>query len=416
MGTFHLRHLRGKEALKQFLDGLREGYAGLACNSFVVHTNAIDQHLKMDGVGVDDLAQHPNVKAFAAILDTQEYLQCRVIHATFKANASVQYQTNDYVTAVLEIQPGGSGSESDKAQRVTEAASALYKHFKFAHRPDLLIELLPAVQKESLKYYEVALGDLMAAIAKIGTEVTAQVDANQRTLSQKLSELDALHTKKSEALEAEYQSKKQSLDKRDEEFKEKQKTFDTQTRMIARRELRDKLHKAIEDQASVNVTAETEDKRKVIHKICVPVIIGFAVLLATSVFTLLWRKELHWFNFTAVTICAIGLAGTLVFYLRFNNQWFSELARAEFANRKLKLDVLRANWIAELFLESKASEKIDLPDSLLISFAQNLFTDFDWSHRVQHPADQMLDMLGKTKKLKISPQGGVHLEQSETGT
>ena len=35
-------------------------------------------------------------------------------------------------------------------------------------------------------------------------------------------------------------------------------------------------------------------------------------------------------------------------------------------------------------------------------FAQNLFTDYDWSHKVQHPLDQALDVASRVKKVKVA--------------
>jgi len=193
-----------------------------------------------------------------------------------------------------------------------------------------------------------------------------------------------------EAVRMSHQSRGQELDRREEQLKQQAEQLDAQSTAVNRRELVKKMQAMIEQEKEAKTSPQTEQKRKIIDQVCISVLGGFGSLLVFLVIWIAGWKQVTWHTLLPLGVVTIGFGCTLAFYLRFNNQWFAEHARAEFASRKLGSDFLRANWIAELFLESKENSKLDLPDGLLRAFAQGLFAEANGDTKGRNPVDQMV--------------------------
>ena len=91
-------------------------------------------------------------------------------------------------------------------------------------------------------------------------------------------------------------------------------------------------------------------------------------------------------------------------------QYFRDLAHAEFDLRKLRADTSRAQYVTELVLEVAQEEKADMPPELLQALTRGLFASSGRSRDPKHPVEMALDGVGRVKKAKISPTGGVDVE------
>jgi hypothetical protein len=142
-------------------------------------------------------------------------------------------------------------------------------------------------------------------------------------------------------------------------------------------------------------------KRYVIHGVCVFAMLVGAILAIIFANKMLSTQNPDWHLYLPISAGILLFASTLVFYLKWNDDWFREHAHAEFYNRKLNSDILRASWIAELFFESGKKEGFKLPSEVVASFTRNLFVDSYSANKKHHPFDQILDTVGKVSTIKF---------------
>ena len=120
---------------------------------------------------------------------------------------------------------------------------------------------------------------------------------------------------------------------------------------------------------------------------------------SSIIYCILIKAEPRWYQYAPLSVGTAFLISTLVYYIKWNDQWSNEHARAESRNKKLNADILRASWLAEMFFEGKDKERI-LPDLLLSRFSEGLFAEVSTSGP-EHPSDQMTDLLKKISSVKV---------------
>ena len=206
--------------------------------------------------------------------------------------------------------------------------------------------------------------------------IDSEATATRQSLDRREAELEKRHQQRMEALEADYQSRSRDLAQREQTLDARAKEVDAAARIGGRRELVTRMLGLIEQQQKeVHVSPEAEQRRKTIQQVCLPVLGGFGLLMVLVVVRMIFQSAPSWQTILPLIVVTAGFALTLWFYLRSHQQWLAEQARAESTGRKLGADLLRANWIAELFMESRENARVDLPDRLLESFAQGLFVE-----------------------------------------
>ncbi|MGE5609738.1 MAG: hypothetical protein ACM359_10825 [Bacillota bacterium] len=234
----------------------------------------------------------------------------------------------------------------------------------------------------------------------------ADYQAKRLDLDRRAEELKHQAEQRVQSLEANYQAKSQELNRREQELKALAEQCDVRARAVTRRDLVQKMQELIEKQKDVATSPDVEQKRKLLHQVCLAVLGGFGALLIFVVLAIVIKQQTAWQQtILPLAVVTLGFGSTLAFYLRSNHQWLAEHARTELANRKLGSDILRANWIAELFMESKENSRIELPEGLLLTFAQGLFSDAPgeigqpMNHRLRHlvPSEGNLAVGGNGK-------------------
>jgi hypothetical protein len=114
-----------------------------------------------------------------------------------------------------------------------------------------------------------------------------------------------------------------------------------------------------------------------------------------------------WHHLAPFSAATLTLLSTFIYFVRWNDQWAKEHARAEIRIKRFSEDILRASWIAELFFETK-DKNIQVPDTLFTNFSQGLFGDEPLAE-TQHPVDQVADLV---KKLSAIEVGNVKLTKA----
>jgi len=203
-------------------------------------------------------------------------------------------------------------------------------------------------------------------------------------------------------LEEKAKSREEELDQKRKVFEAEKAAFDDRDRTHVRRELLGKLNTIIAaHQAKLGVSKLTGSKRWITHVMCWLLMLGAGTLMASFAYKIFEATVFEVRFITPLMSGALILGSTAIYYLKWNNQWFHELARSEFANRKFEADVTRASWIAELFFELKEQKDSGFPEILVKSFTAGLFEDPALTGPNDHPVEQLLSIMKEAKSLKV---------------
>ena len=410
--TFDLRALPPVEALRKFLDFLVKTFpANLSIDAINVKSNLSENAYVIPGGDVSTAA----VRAKAILEDMQlrtAYISVRKIRTTLPdqhahRRFTFEYETQDDIAATFAI----SCEEAGHFQKfVPDYAKIANSVFTFTRRAELIGANLPAAEREQLRYYERALSDLTAAVAKLGEVTTQQIERQATYLQEKSAQLDAQATARAEQQRKEYDAALAAVAADRASLVKEKADLDLRRSAAVRRALLTDMRKKIEEKFSIST--ETTERRGVIHTACLIAMTVGGTMMICGAAKLLLADKFDW-RFTVMVWSGLVLGGsTLVYYLRWNNHWFSTLARDEFDSRKFNLDVIRASWVAEMILEWTEVKGKPFPSQLLSAFTQGLFHPTDWQSEDHHPADDLANAVASISKFTIS-KDGVDIERKE---
>ena len=100
---------------------------------------------------------------------------------------------------------------------------------------------------------------------------------------------------------------------------------------------------------------------------------------------------------------AFAFIASIIFYIRWNDNWFRQHADEEFRLKRLELDIDRASWVVEMALEWKDEEGREIPGHLIERLTDNLFVTQDESKKVKHPSEDLTSAI-------ISASSGITLK------
>ncbi|MDP3421397.1 MAG: hypothetical protein Q8S10_10765 [Thiobacillus sp.] len=255
---------------------------------------------------------------------------------------------------------------------------------------------------------------------KLDGQYEAKVLSNEEAVNNKLV-----------ALEAEYQRRLAEVDARGNILEEKLAAIDDRNNTHVRREIRDKMLDDVRTRINkFGVSESTEKKRR-------PVLYGIIFLSVIFAALLLWTASeintvdrsafaigatfqnaltntpheskdvvdktnlyLLWIRFT---LFSLGLAGTLLYYIKWQNKWAEQHSGSEFQLQQFYIDVNRANWVIESCLEWRKETASPIPKELLASITSGLFVNNQQEpERVLHPADELASaLMGSASKLNL---------------
>ena len=111
-----------------------------------------------------------------------------------------------------------------------------------------------------------------------------------------------------------------------------------------------------------------------------------------------------------LSLVSLGLVASLVYYIRWQNQWAQQFATTELSLQQFHIDVNRANWVIETCLEWRKETESAIPATLIESMTRGLFAGREASTQVLHPADELASaLMGSASKLSLDV-GGNKLE------
>ena len=284
--------------------------------------------------------------------------------------------------------------------------------FEFISMPALFAAELPKFQKEAFQYQESIMASLRAEVARIGEFNLTQAKTQADFITKSTIELDqaiAIRQQNAEnqieekrkSLEAEYQTKLATLEKRDEELRRKTAEADARDSMIVRRQLLTDITNLINREKEFEISDSTSEKRNPVKWTIYCSIFGSSVWVILFVVRLLLVEAGHatWLHYAPIPLGMVFLVSSIVYLIKWSDQWAREHAHAEMRNKKMKQDILRASWLAEMFFEGKDKERL-LPDMLISRFSEGLFQDIE-VQTMDHPYDHMVDLLKKISSVKI---------------
>lgn len=114
-------------------------------------------------------------------------------------------------------------------------------------------------------------------------------------------------------------------------------------------------------------------KRRVLHILFSGLVGALGILVAVLAFKQLWAGDPDPYFGLRLPLAVIGFVLALVYYIRWNDEWFLRHADEEFRLKKYDLDMDRAGWLVELAIEAYESGEEPIPDELLRRLSSNLF-------------------------------------------
>ena len=86
-------------------------------------------------------------------------------------------------------------------------------------------------------------------------------------------------------------------------------------------------------------------------------------------------------------LSATAFVGTMIFYIRWCDNWFRQHADEEFLLKRLLLDIDRASWIVEMSLEWAEEKGTEIPEELIDRLSNNLFSGKNDISQPTHPSE-----------------------------
>ncbi|EGK72485.1 hypothetical protein METUNv1_01250 [Methyloversatilis universalis FAM5] len=271
----------------------------------------------------------------------------------------------------------------------------------------------------------------------------------EEKFEEKAAQVDAEYAEKKKRLEVDGQALTAQVEAKERALDEKLKAIDDRDNTHVRREIRDRMLDDVKKRISqFGVSRFTSDKRR-------PVLVGIILLLAVFVGLLGWtgyeinamdnqyssmleaiknisawgpekikaaglgadvvahvsatdvdRTHLFWL-WGRFTLFSLGLVGTILYYIKWQNRWAEQHIISEFNLQQFYIDVNRANWVIESCLEWRKVTESAIPKELLGSITTGLFVNNQTEpERVIHPADELASaLLGTASKLKLKVGG-----------
>ena len=323
----------------------------------------------------------------------------------------------------------GTLSNTDKLDIVTIINNELK-----AFEPGKFIETgLSEEQSQLLSIHE----GTLTRLERLNEDLIRQSSEFRKTLEKKFEEKatdleDQTRTIQDE-LSKDYQKRTEVLDKKDQTLTDKLKAIDDRDNTHVRREIRDRMLSDVKSRIqSFGLSDKTEGKRTPVLIGIVLMVFAIASLLIYSLFQLnqlttpipqispnssggIDMSNLYWV-WMKITFLSIGLLGTILYYIKWQNRWAEQHANSEFQLQQFYIDVNRANWVIESCLEWKKETDSEIPTVLLGSITRKLFENGqDDLEKVIHPSDELASaLLGSASKLKMKV-GDSELEFDKPG-
>lgn len=355
--------------------------------------------------------QKPNELAIAKeYLTRNTMLACDtcLLYQRETRHCLISYSCSDGVVGHVEL--SGFDGRPEVAQTIFERLTEVFHLSMFA---DLIG--WANTEETSLQIRERAVVDLASATQKL-EDALVKISIEDFTRRQKLNDKlqDALDIQRAE-LQAEFDKKKQSLDRRHqeatealqrerEEHNKRVAEVDARAAQIARRSQHKNLDELLKEHEKLQLSSETGNKRnKTERSIWAMIGATAAVALLSGYYLFFADADLQWRHAVPFASSTFATWATLSYYIRWNDRWTRDHAAVEMLSRRYRADAVRANWLAEWVSEAfERGNTSPLPPDMIAAFTRNLFADPATAAEALHPLERLVDQareleLGKDK-------------------
>lgn len=418
---FYLRPLILQEAFEKWLEMAAALFGGQNISaSFSTNINVLQVHVQTIA---HSLREHPEVNKFFNSINSNLFgVECIQFNVqAHNANPSISFNYGKKSDSLFATLTFNNSSNSDILIGQLKKLSQI---FTFSEKSKLILSEIPNIQKDSLQQQEFMLAQLREETSKIAqfnleqgkaltsflTKATADLEERSRLreaeFNQKRQLIENDIKAREESQQEQHKQKLTELERREDEHKRRVEEIDARENMVVRRQLLGQITTLIAGQAEFTLSQSVSEKRKAVRNTCLLAMAGaflWLVVCVAYILSLIANKiEPKWYQYTPLSIGAAFLISTIIYYLRWSDQWAREHAQAEIRNKKLNTDILRASWLAEMFFEGKDKDHL-LPDMLLSRFSEGLFVESS-ANAPEHPTDQMVELLKKISSVKVSKE------------
>lgn len=424
--THFLRPLSAREALDKVIEISAAVFKGRQLQ-LKLTTNIASVSLVLNPVAQSELLGRIELAKFREQLERSiAPLACTSfavvdVHHSNNPKPSIHYSVPDVATAQLLLD-----NFADPDWAIT-ASNVVGTSFDLVPRSDILSSHLPAQQQDAIKFQAAATAQLHTEVAKIAAFNIDQLKKQDDFFSKLATEQDERYLRRAEELTVQHRQLEEELRDRARSLDEEHRTrllaveamerehqrrvhdHDTRESTAVRRELRTTIEELLDNGKEVELSFATARKRLLVHILCASALILSATLIAYFASVVATETEAHWHHVTPLSAGVVLFASTLIYYVKWIDRWFREHARTEFQNRKLRSDIVRASWLAELTFEGREKGR-ELPQVLVERFSDGLFLDHS-DAPVEHPTDAVLTFLQRVSSIKVG-QGSVEVTKT----
>jgi hypothetical protein len=388
---------------KELLDGVAEfsKLAHLSPNAIALYTSENKRHPY--SVSLSDYTTNTQLtEAFAA----KSRVFTHVDVAFPQIHSSLNFKREETFDQVTVNFP------DETPEKHISFISAVAKTFPTIDSAERVQEILG---KEVAEFYQrreealVRLENLSLKLVEQNEEYRRNLDKESDQLRTKnLTELDE-ERKKVEASKSEMEA---ALKERELQLDERTKQLDDRSSRHARRQLRQDLKKSLEERGhAFKLSPTTNLKRIPLHLLFILLILIPTMAFLRSITIDVTQTQLEsawsWFYVLKPVLSGVAVAAAIIFYIRWNNEWFHQHSSEEFRLKRLDLDIDRASWIVEMALEWKDEKGSEFPPGLADRLSRNLFVDdFGDFKQPKHPTEDLASaLLGASTSLSMKIPG-----------
>lgn len=207
-------------------------------------------------------------------------------------------------------------------------------------------------------------------------------------------ELEIKYQDEKKRLEADIAAQNEKIREKEEKLKEREKEIDDSSSKHARRAIRKEMMDEIKSRnESFNLTDDTIKKRYIIHGTFLGFIGFFVLMIGYTLYSgRLSIETENTYNHIKLFVLSLGFAATMIYYIRWNDNWFRRHADEEFDIKRFQLDLDRASWVVEMAMEWNEEKEKEIPKELIDRLTVNLFQT-KVSEKIKHPSEEIISKL-----------------------
>jgi len=357
------------------------------------------------------LVPNQSVATLDPYLEKLEYLkQNPFIEIKSLTVLEQQQRAQDLINVTITLTPiqdGPLGQEisvkipQNNSELKTQILNSLHKNFNLVTLSELNAKAMTAYQRKQVKIHESNITSLEKTAEQLITGLAEQSSKWDESVRLKHETLESKYSERETALQEKIDAAESKLLEEQEAFELEKNEFNDKARTHERRDLLEKLKEVINTNKKFSLSENTKRKRLPINIICTLILYISGASIGYVIYKFLSGTTENYTVLMPLPLVSILFASTLVYYLRWQNRWFNDHAKAEFENKRFERDMLRASWLTEMYFEWQEEKHKEFPQELIGSFTKNLFESENEVQGVNHPLEDILKTASNVKKFRI---------------